>query len=89
MSQDAKTAARWFERASRQGYTLAQSNLAAMYAGGQGVEKDMAKAYYWLLIARQQDPALQSRVETAEQELSAAERVRIQRLVSAWKPVRE
>ena len=89
MNQDAKTAAHWFERASRQGYTLAQSNLAAMYAGGQGVEKDMSKAYYWLLIAQQQDPSLQGRVQTAEQEVSAADRVRVQREVQRWKAVKE
>ena len=87
--QDAGQAARWFDRAAKQGYTLAQSNLAAMYGSGQGVQKDMGKAYFWLTIAHAKDPSLQSRMQTAEQALSPAERLKVQREVRNWKPGKE
>ena len=86
---DAGQAARWFDRAAKQGYTLAQSNLAAMYGSGQGVQKDMGKAYFWLAIAHAKDPSLQSRMQTAEQALSPAERLKVQREVRNWKPGKE
>ena len=66
--------------------TLAQTNLAAMYISGQGVRKDVSKAYYWLLLAQAKDASVQSRVETLEQELTPADKVRVQREVRNWKP---
>ena len=47
------------------------------------------KRMHWLLIAQQQDPSLQGRVQTAEQEVSTADRVRVQREVQRWKAVKE
>jgi hypothetical protein len=86
--QDAGQAARWFDRAAKQGYTLAQSNLAAMCRQVRGA-KDMGKAYFWLTIAHAKDPSLQSRMLAAEQALSAAERLKVQREVRNWKAGKE
>jgi hypothetical protein len=49
----------------------------------------MGKAYFWLTIAHAKDPSLQSRMQTAEQALSAAERLKVQREVRNWKAGKE
>lgn len=89
MAQDAAQAARWFDRAAKQGYTLAQSNLAAMYASGLGVQKDLGRAYFWLSVAQAKDASLGSRLQAAEQTLNPAERVKVQREARNWKPSKE
>jgi hypothetical protein len=49
----------------------------------------MGKAYFWLTIAHAKDPSLQSRMLAAEQALSAAERLKVQREVRNWKAGKE
>ena len=47
----AKTVARWFRRWAEQGYGMAQVNLGAMYAVGEGVPQDVVEAYKWFSVA--------------------------------------
>jgi len=48
---DAATSMRWYDKAANRGDALAQMNLGFKYAGGQGVPKDLVKAYTWLTLA--------------------------------------
>lgn len=51
VTQNYKTAARWYTLASEQGYARAQGDLGVMYATGQGVKKDFIKSLMWLEVA--------------------------------------
>ena len=50
-------AARWYRKAVDQGYALAQLDLGALYANGQGVAQDDAEAARWLIKAADQGNA--------------------------------
>lgn len=47
-------AAEMFRRAAAQGHPVAQFNLGILYANGQGVEKDLAKAIEYMTLAAAQ-----------------------------------
>ena len=44
-------AAYWYEKAAAQEVPEAQYNISICYLKGEGVEKDLAKAAYWLKTA--------------------------------------
>lgn len=46
-------AANWFLLAAKQGHAKAQFHLGFLYAYGQGVEQDYAKAFQWYCISEQ------------------------------------
>ncbi|MGH8630962.1 MAG: tetratricopeptide repeat protein, partial [Burkholderiales bacterium] len=52
--RDVAEAAKWYERAARQGNVVAQSNLGDLHAEGRGVRRDLVEAYVWLSLAAQQ-----------------------------------
>jgi TPR repeat protein len=47
-AQDYAQAAQWYLKAADQSHSLAQFNLAIMYAAGQGVPRDEAKSKAWM-----------------------------------------
>ncbi len=47
-------AARWYEKAAKQGHREAQSNLGYMYYMGQGLDRDYNEAAKWYLKAAEQ-----------------------------------
>ena len=47
-TQDYPQAAEWYLKAADQSHTLAQFNLAIMYAAGQGVARDAVKSMGWM-----------------------------------------
>ena len=47
-TQDYAQAAQWYLKAADQSHSLAQFNLAVMYAAGQGVPRDEAKSRVWM-----------------------------------------
>jgi TPR repeat protein len=47
-TQDYPQAAQWYLKAADQSHSLAQFNLAIMYAAGQGVARDEAKSIGWM-----------------------------------------
>ena len=49
--RDAAEAARWYKRAARAGHVASQGALGAMYARGEGVPKDLLRAYFWWSVA--------------------------------------
>ena len=51
VSQDYKTAAKWYALAAEQGHAEAQLVLGAMYYGGYGVSQDYITAHVWANIA--------------------------------------
>ena len=46
-ARDYRRAARWYEKAAINGSRQAQHRLATLYARGQGVAQDYARAYAW------------------------------------------
>jgi hypothetical protein len=48
VAQDYLQAAHWYLKAADQSHTLAQFNLAVMYAAGQGVARDEAQSRLWM-----------------------------------------
>jgi uncharacterized protein len=51
VSENDKTAVKWYKLAAEQGNADAQVNLGVMYANGEGVTQDNVYAYMWLNIA--------------------------------------
>ena len=51
MTQDYKTAIRWYKLAAEQGYAYAQTAIGHMYLNGHGVLQDYTRAYMWFNIA--------------------------------------
>jgi TPR repeat protein len=56
--QDFEQAAACYVKAASQGNAKAAFNLAFLYAHGQGVEQDLAKAYQWYRVSELQGYAL-------------------------------
>ena len=56
-TQDYAQAAKWYLKAADQSHSLAQFNLAIMYASGQGVPRDDAKSKVWMQKAADQGDA--------------------------------
>jgi TPR repeat protein len=62
-TQDYPQAAQWYLKAADQSHSLAQFNLAIMYAAGQGVARDKVKSMAWMQKAADLgDPGAQYRV---------------------------
>src|SRR5262249_38871475 len=58
VGQDFTTAAKWYSAAAKQGYDLAQNNLAALYAAGRGIEQNYQEAMKWYRKAADQGLSL-------------------------------
>jgi TPR repeat protein len=52
IAQDEKEAFRWFSSAAEHGSLQAQTKLGFLYWSGRGVAKDLNKAYFWTVLAR-------------------------------------
>jgi len=51
IAPDPATSLRWYDKAANRGDALAQMTLGLKYANGQGVPKNLVKAYTWLTLA--------------------------------------
>lgn len=51
VKQDFTEAARWYERAAKQGVPQAQFRLGELYMSGQGVPVDFEQSYAWFTVA--------------------------------------
>jgi TPR repeat protein len=56
-TQDYPQAVQWYRKAADQNHSLAQFNLAIMYASGQGVARDDVKSMGWMQKAADQGDA--------------------------------
>ena len=56
--QDLVRAFSWFKKAAGRGHPGAQYRLGEMLVFGQGVEKNLAQGYYWLVKAVRQSKRL-------------------------------
>ena len=85
---DYSTAMRHWRTLADQGNPAAQSNVALMYAKGQGVSKDYVQAYMWssLSAARGHQEGVKNRDSIAKG-MTPAQLADAQRRASAWKPV--
>jgi TPR repeat protein len=54
--RDYAEAAKWYQFAADQDNAKAQRNLGEMYSAGQGVPRDLSKAYMWLTLAASERP---------------------------------
>ncbi len=69
VTQDYKTAFKWFELAAEQGHAGAQYNLGIMYEKGFGVAQDFARVYMWWDIAASKGNELAADGRTELQEV--------------------
>ena len=85
---DYSTAMRHWRPLADQGNPAAQSNIALMYARGQGVSKDYVQAYMWfsLSAARGHQEGVKNRDSIAKG-MTPAQVADGQKRASAWKPV--
>ena len=90
----------WTRKAAEQGNLNAQINLAAMYAHGEGIPRDFASAYMWIILAREarcgqppevcvvQDPKLDAVTKQFRDEiavnLTAEQIAEVQRRAADW-----
>ncbi len=73
-TQDYPQAAEWYLKAADQSHSLAQFNLAVMYAAGQGVARDEVKSMGWMQKAADLgDAGAQYRVGMRHQRASLGE----------------
>ena len=85
---DYSTAMRHWRPLADQGNPAAQSNIALMYAKGQGVSKDYVQAYMWssLSAARGHQEGVKNRDSLAKG-MTPAQMADAQKRASAWKPI--
>lgn len=81
-----KTAFEWMSKSARQGDKSAQSSLGFYYFNGWGTKKDHVLAYLWwsLSIVNNEEPITRKNLGDLEQELSAADLARAQKMASDW-----
>jgi TPR repeat protein len=74
-------AAEWFLKAAVRGNSLAQSNLARMYAEGRGVSKDDIRGLAWhYVVAQQNDKPAPESLETLEKQMTPEQKAEAQKL---------
>jgi len=56
--EDYEIASKWYLKAAKQGFAMAQNNLGSMYRKGEGVPQDHERAIYWYRKAAEQNLAL-------------------------------
>lgn len=84
---DDRLATKWFEAAAKQGHARAQQHLGARYRTGTGVDRNLAAAYMWFILAiRPGNSAALKNRDSLAAELSAADRANAEELAEAWHP---
>ena len=89
MSKNAANAVEWWKKAAVNGNQDAKFNLGEMYLKGEGVSKDIVRAYTWFKNASSGDDIdlnknARLRAEWLEKQLTDAEFTEYQRLASDW-----
>jgi outer membrane protein assembly factor BamB/TPR repeat protein len=51
LEKDPGMAGKWWLRAARQGWPMAQNNLSVLFSSGRALPKDLVQAYYWASLA--------------------------------------
>ena len=83
-------AAKWFERAARQGVVGAQANLGEMYFQGRGVPTNDVLAYMWTSIAAAGGSEIAAKyLNTIKRRMSPAQAAKAHKMVAEWKPTKE
>ncbi len=83
---------RWMETAADRGNAEAQRDVGMLYAFGNGVPKDLPKAFLWLYVAEKgsKDAAIREDIHhTLKQvyaEMTKRERYNAEQLVRYWQP---
>jgi len=84
VSQDYKTAVKWYRLAAEQGNATAQTNLGVMYGMGKGVIQDDVYAHMWGHLATSNGNENGAKVRAL-----AARRITLSQLEKAQKLARE
>ena len=78
-----------YSQAAQKGHALAQYNLGLMYLAGNGIPKDLVKAYMWLsLAAAQKVPEAVKNRDYLEAKMSPSQLAEARKLANDWKPVK-
>lgn len=77
----------WLRKAAEQGQPEAQFSFALCCAGGQGMPRDRLKAYFWLLLASMQVPAMAARArDEIQKSLTPQQCAQARVAANHWKP---
>ena len=83
--QDDAEAAKWFRKASEQGFAKAQYNLSFMYGNGLGVPQDIVLAHMWSsLAAAQGHKSAQENRDNAAELMTPDQIAEAQRMAREW-----
>lgn len=76
-----ETAVKWYTLAAQQGLAEAQANLGVMYQHGNGIPKDIDRAYMWFNIGAYGGSDFGARNKQAlDKKMNSAKRTRLQEL---------
>jgi antitoxin component of MazEF toxin-antitoxin module len=65
ISKDKVEAAKWLRRAAEQGDRPSMYDLGRLFVNGDGIEKDIAKGYFWLFLSASAYSLKSTKVERA------------------------
>ena len=80
-----EAAARWFEKAGKQGHAEAPALLAGMHFAGEGMEENFANTYKWHAIAKARgNPTSAANQNEVAKLLTAGEKTAADKEIAAW-----
>lgn len=83
--KDPKKAVYWYRKGAENGSVSSQNNLAIAYKQGEGVEKNLVKAMFWLSVAGKTSyETVRDQTNQLNNELTAEEKTEVQHLVEFW-----
>ena len=78
-------AAKWYQRAAKQGYAKAQYNLGNMYFNGEGVPVNDVRAYMWWSLSKAQgDKSAATNLDIVKEQMTPAQIAKAQELAAEW-----
>ena len=83
--QDENKAVELFKRAANEGHPAAQRALSELYLRGQGVRKDLVRAYTWASIAKNNGNQLTPELRSIESKMTPNQINDAEKRVAAWR----
>jgi hypothetical protein len=87
--KDHKEAAKWYEKAAKMNHVNAQFSLGTLYENGEGVARNIEKAYYWYSLAEMQGDKDAGKLKKELEKIISKQKIaKIKKQVRSFKPVR-
>lgn len=85
-AKDPVAAAVWFQLAAEQGFPASQHSIAVMLRKGDGVPKDLVRAYMWFWLVGKRVTGSAKAIEELNHSMPPAQIAKAKRLAAAFKP---